>query len=90
MAIKALLVHHAKDGGNSQEDVGWGRFPQSLNEITLCEDHEATVIYQGFLSQSEYLRAAIPYPDIKISKKVSIKATFCFSAATDPEHPVLP
>jgi len=88
IAIKALMIHHADPGDHAQVEVGWGRFPQSVDEVIYCGDDEATIIYQGLLTQSEHMRAFIPFPEFNLSSDTQLKATFCFAANTDPEHPV--
>ena len=45
------------------------------------------VIYQGELTPSQYLRAAIPMPDNPLLGKVGIAATFCYATPTDPQDP---
>lgn len=51
-------------------------------------DDEAIVVYQGQLKKSEHLRIQIPVPEGIDCKWVHLKATFCFNAITDPEHPL--
>jgi hypothetical protein len=35
LAIKALLLNRADDGGHDKAEVGWGRIPEDLDEIVL-------------------------------------------------------
>ncbi|GJC07074.1 S8 family serine peptidase [Aeromonas hydrophila] len=86
--VKALMVHHAKNNDNEQVEVGWGLFPSSPEEIIECLSDEAMIVYQGELEQSQHLRIPIPLPDGIDCTWVHIKATFCFNAITDPEHPL--
>ena len=88
LTAKALLIHHAKSNKFSRSEVGWGRFPNDLDEVTYCGDDEVKVIYQGVLKPSQYMRASIPFPDTPVKGRVNIKATFCFSSHVDAEHPV--
>lgn len=88
IAIKALMIHLADPLSHSQKEVGWGRFPQSVDHAVYCDDDEATVIYQGLLTHSEHMRALIPFPDFLPTGDIQLKATFCFAATTDPEHSV--
>lgn len=88
LALKALLIHQTESSKDSVIETGWGRFQHDLNNILTCDDCEATVIYQGTIEQGKYLRAPIPFPTTSPSCKISIKATFCFSAQIDAEHPV--
>jgi hypothetical protein len=86
LTTKALLIHFADDKKLSRAEVGWGKFPESTEEIMFCKDTEATVIYQGELNPSKCLRADIPFPDIPMNGQVKIKATFCYFSQLDPEH----
>ncbi|MGI2047914.1 S8 family peptidase [Shewanella oncorhynchi] len=86
--IKALMVHHANKADKSQNDVGWGLLPSSPESIVECLDDEAIIVYQGVLNKSEHLRIPIPVPEGVDCKWVHLKATFCFNAITDPEHPL--
>lgn len=86
--VKALMIHHAKSEGRDQREVGWGRLPDSPVEIVECMDDEAIIVYQGQLKKSEHLRIPIPIPEEIDCTWVHLKATFCFTTATDPEHPL--
>ncbi|MCG7495611.1 S8 family peptidase [Vibrio sp. Of7-15] len=86
--VKALMVHHANKEGNDQNDVGWGLLPNSPEAVVECLDDEAIVVYQGELNKSEHLRIPIPVPEGIDCTWVHLKATFCFNAITDPEHPL--
>lgn len=86
LTTKALLIHFANDKKLSRSEVGWGKFPESTEEMMFCKDTEATVIYQGELNPSKCLRADIPFPNIPMNGQVKIKATFCYFSQLDPEH----
>ena len=86
LTAKALLVHHAEPKDFSRREIGWGRFPNDINDIIYCSDDEVKVIYQGILKPSQYMRALIPIPNIPIQGSVTLRATFCFSTSVDPEH----
>lgn len=88
LTAKALLIHHAKSNKLSRSEVGWGRFPNDLDEVTYCGNDEVKVIYQGVLKPSQYMRASIPFPDTPVKGRITIRATFCFSSPVDAEHPV--
>ena len=90
--VKALMIHNterfsAGEDGYTKE-CGWGRFPHSPEEVIECLDDEATIVFQGTLGSSEHLRMPIPLPDDIDCTWVSLKATFCINASTDPEHPL--
>ena len=87
LAIRALLVHTAKEGGSEKREIGWGRCAQDLNEIVLCDDDEVRIVYQGEISPAKYIRALIPSPQEEIKGKVTLKATVCYKSQTDPHHP---
>jgi hypothetical protein len=87
LAIKALLVHCADPRSHPQHEVGWGRVPEILDELVTCPDGVVRVVYQGELTASKYLRAALPLPASTLHGNVSITATFCYTTAIDPAHP---
>jgi hypothetical protein len=87
LALKALLVHAAQDAGHPREEVGWGRLPRDIQEIVECASGTVRVLYQGELSPSQYLRAPIPLPEGSLRGLVTLRATFCYATATDPEDP---
>lgn len=85
LAIKALLVHAAQKNGHEPIDVGWGKVPEDLMEIITCPSGVARIVYQGELKPGKYIRAPIPLPGGSLSGMVTLKATFCFASATDPQ-----
>lgn len=87
-AIKALMIHHSNRESNDMNDVGWGRLPNSPEEVIECKEDEATIVYQGDLKPSQHLRIPIPIPEGADCKWIHLKATFCFNANIDPEHPI--
>ncbi|WP_083340501.1 S8 family peptidase [Chromobacterium vaccinii] len=89
IAIKALLIHHAEGRARiPREEIGWGRFVENPIKLIECENGVATVIYQGLLAKGDYLRAKVPFPDMPIHGAVTLKATLCIQAPTDPEHSI--
>lgn len=86
LTAKALLVHHAEPKDFPRHEIGWGRFPNDINDIIYCSDDEVKVIYQGILKPSQYMRALIPIPNIPMRGNVNLRATLCFSTSVDPEH----
>ena len=87
-SIKALMIHHANKEDKEQNDVGWGLLPNSPESVVECMNDEAIIVYQGQLNKSEHLRIPIPVPEGIDCTWVHVKATFCFNAVTDPEHPL--
>ncbi|EGQ8673209.1 S8 family peptidase [Vibrio cholerae] len=86
--VKALMIHQADRDGKEQNEVGWGALPRTPEEVVECLDDEAIVVYQGELKKSQHLRVPIPLPEGIDCTWVHLKATFCFNAITDPEHPL--
>ena len=87
--LRALLIHYAEKS-NDRRGCGWGRIGSDVGKYIFCSNDEVTVIYQGELSKSSGVRAAIPCPDIlkKIKTKVEMSATLCFFTDVDHNHPV--
>jgi hypothetical protein len=84
-ALRALMIHKSDPpAGHDVVDVGWGRFPATVEELLHTEDHSATVLYQGDLSAQYLLRAKIPVPTVPLGTHLSITATFCFATTVDP------
>lgn len=86
LTIKALLIHRAAPKDGKRLEVGWGRIPNSIDEIVICQEGSVTVAFQGQLVPGRYLRVPIPVPADAIQGMVEIAATFCFASDTDPEH----
>ena len=87
LAVRALLIHTTEESDHKLHEVGWGRASQNLEDIILCEDDTVRIVYQGEISPSKYVRAAIPLPPDKIKGLVNLKATICYKSQTDPHHP---
>lgn len=86
LTIKALMIHAARsDPGANADEVGWGRIPTDLNEIIMCSDGEARILYQGLLRPGKYLRAPVPLPKAPLTGRVSLSATFCYASPVDVE-----
>lgn len=85
LAIKALLIHSADSNGHEAAEVGWGKIPDDLMAVIACPSGVARIVYQGELKPGKYLRAPLPLPDDGLSGMVTIKATFTFASATDPQ-----
>ena len=88
LAIKALIVHCSEEGGNlGRHEQGWGRIPSAIEDLVICPEGSARIVYQGDLSPAQYLRAQIPLPDSRLEGNVTITATICYATAVDPEDP---
>lgn len=88
LAIKALLLHRADDGGHDKAEVGWGRIPEDVNEIVLTDQYAAHIVYQGELRPASWVRMQIPIPTDPMIGMVELTATFCFATPTDPQDPL--
>ena len=89
IALKALLIHHSEHSARlPRAEVGWGRFREDSMALLECGADSATVIFQAPLAKGEFRRCPVPFPDVFFKGKVTIKATFCISAHTDPEHAI--
>ena len=87
LAIKALLIHSTDPGAQPQDEVGWGRLPVALDELVICPDGCVRVVYQDEITASRHRRIYVPLPQVGLTGKVHITATFCFATDVDPEHP---
>lgn len=86
LTIKALLIHGAQmEDEHAEADVGWGRIPDDINDLIVCGDGVARIIYQGMLRPGKYLRAPVPLPKAPLEGKVELKATFCYACPVDVE-----
>ena len=80
------MIHAAQDDpGGLVTAVGWGRVPNDMNQIIMCADGTARIIYQGLLRPGKYLRAPVPLPAAPLSGKVTLSATFCYASPVDVE-----
>jgi hypothetical protein len=86
LTIKALLIHGAQmQDHHLDSDVGWGRIPDDINDLIVCGDGMARIIYQGMLRPGKYLRAPVPLPKVTLEGKVELRATFCYACPVDVE-----
>ena len=86
LAIRGLLIHSAESGATRSE-TGWGRVPGEMDDIVLCPDGTARIVYQGELAAAQFIRARIPLPSQQLSGMVTIRATLCYATVTDPQDP---
>ena len=87
LTVKALIVHAAEspelEASANPLDIGWGRVPQDLNDIIMCGDGVARIIYQGVLRPGKFLRAPVPLPPVQLQGNVQLHATFCYASPVD-------
>jgi len=87
--LRAMMIHRAERGaGHDARDVGWGRFPESPDELLTSGDHEVCVIYQGHINAGGTMRIGIPVPPVALGVGLTITATFCFASPVDPADPI--
>jgi hypothetical protein len=87
--LRALMIHRAdRAQGHDARDVGWGRFPESADELLTCGDNEVCVIYQGHIEAGGTMRIGIPVPPVALGVGLTVKATFCFASPVDPADPI--
>lgn len=87
LALKALLIHAAQNHASGPVHTGWGKIPEDVEELVVCPDGVARVVYQGELTPSQILRAPIPLPDVSLPGKTTIAATITYATPTDPQDP---
>jgi len=85
LAIKALLVHSANDGGFNRSDVGWGKVPDNIDVLVESQPGSAKIIYQDILKPGKYLNVPVPIPKSGVNGMVTIKATCCITTPIDPQ-----
>lgn len=86
LAIKALLVNSADQGGHSPFDVGFGRVPADLEPLIICPAGTARILYQGKLRPGGMLRAPLTIPN-SMRAKINVRVTACYSCHTDSQTP---
>ncbi|WP_158043757.1 S8 family peptidase [Skermanella pratensis] len=82
--IKALLVQHANPAEHGREEVGWGRLSHDVDDLVLCNDGEAHIIFQRQMPLTGAVRLYLPVPK-GLKGDINLKATFCFYSEIDPE-----
>jgi len=88
LALRALLIHHSDRGYHDKQEVGWGRIPDNIEDLIVCESGTVHVVYQGLLEPAKYLRAQIPMRQGPLHGKIELRATFCYATETDPKDPI--
>lgn len=86
LTIKALMIHATEENtALSPEECGWGRIAKNVDDVIMCGDGVARIIYQGMLRPGKYLRAPVPLPLMQLEGGVRITATFCYASPVDVE-----
>lgn len=86
-AVKALLVHHAAGDIADRTETGWGLLSHNLDDLVLCDDYEAHIVYQRQMPTTGAVRLYLPIPP-GLTGNVEIKATFSFYCDVDPEDAI--
>jgi len=87
LTLRCILIHTADAANHDEHDVGWGILANEEN-LALCPDNTARIIYQGTLPPKKLLRARIPIPNGLLGR-VGISATLCYAteiSAADPSN----
>ena len=64
LTLKGLLIHCADDDGTeNRQEIGWGVIPTDVDDVILCPEGTARVIYQGVIDPAKYIRALLPLPN---------------------------
>ena len=58
-----------------------------MNNIILCPEGTARVIYQGVIDPAKYIRARLPLPNQKLTGMITVTATITFACEVDPQDP---
>lgn len=89
IALKALLIHSAKcSDAHERRHCGWGRIPLDFSDIVATTGDSVRVVYQGSLSPAEWVNVPIPMPPDQLTGMVTVSASLCYFADTNPEDPV--
>lgn len=64
--------------------MGWGRLSHDIDDLVLCPDGEAHVVYQRAMPETGTVRLYLPIPP-GLPGTFEIKATFSFYCDIDPE-----
>ncbi len=86
-AVKALLIHHANPSDHDSTQVGWGLVSHAVNDLVLCGDYEAHILYQRLMPTTGAVRLYLPVPP-GLTGMVEIRATFAFYCEVDPEDAI--
>lgn len=87
LALRALMVHHAHQGGFHLNEVGWGKAEIDPLRMITTEDNEAVVLYQGDLLVGQHLRIPVPIQNIALTGPITLKATLVISPEVDIQYP---
>ena len=86
---QALLTHAAKHvGDHPDRQIGYGLCPPDLRDILMCDRKELTLVYQGEISSTKYLKLPIPLKSGEgIRGKVHFRWTVVSRPEVDAAHP---
>jgi len=87
-AVRALLIHTADTSGHAQTEVGHGSVRHALDSLAVCAENEATVVYEGVLTDRRYIRCTLPVPNAGFNKGVELSATLVVVSPVDPQDSV--
>ena len=86
---RALLIHSAvHPNGSPDHLLGHGIIPESVDDILTCDEGSVTLVFQGEIIPTRYIRLPIPLPTaLDIPGKVQIAWTIAGLPPTDLNHP---
>ncbi len=87
LAVRSLLIHCTQGNREGRVEHGWGRIPEELEAYVVCSEGTARIVYQGEVGPGEWVRARVPLPPEELQGRVQLRATFCYSSNTEPQHP---
>lgn len=58
-----------------------------MDDVILCPEGTARVIYQGVIDPAKYIRALLPLPNQKLTGMITVTATITFACEVDPQDP---
>jgi hypothetical protein len=86
---RALLIHGAKHPTGLPDDLfGHGIVPSDLDDLIRCNEHEATIVYQGSILPTSMIKLPVMLPpEVAIGGKVRITWTVAGLPRVTPNHP---
>lgn len=86
-AIRALILTSAHQNGHPASEVGWGRVPDTVDDLVTCPDGVVRVVFQGTLHRGQVTEFQIPLPDGLVEGNLWIDAAFCYVCRADANTP---
>jgi len=88
LAIRAMVIHTAKQLNEPQTHVGNGEALNSVDEILACEKNKVTIVYQDEIQFGQYNRLPILIPnDLPDKNRIKINWTIAYLPSINPNSP---